>query len=70
MNTGTRCELRCHLFESDDTDELRLEEEERQLVAQADCLGAAVPDLQLPITCYAIILSEVYKNQCEFCHNF
>lgn len=55
---------------SDDTDKLRPEEEERHLVVQADWLGATVPDVQLPITCYAIILSEVHKNQCEFCHSF
>lgn len=55
---------------SDDTDKLRPEEKGRHLVVQADWLGATVPDLQLHITCYAIILAEVYKNQCEFCHSF
>lgn len=58
------------IYFSDDTDKLRLQEEERHLVVQADWLGTTVSDLQLPITCYAIILSEVYKNQCEFCHSF
>lgn len=55
---------------SDDTDKLRLEEEERHLVVQADWLGASVPDLQLPITCYAILLAEVCNSHCEFCHRF